>query len=140
MSAVRLPDGSPARRCLSISEIVEYDPESMTPENFFTPGMGVPLAILTEKAAIFVIYRTLFDEQLKLSMTSMLDLKEYQGVSGIPGNLTEYKLEYNITQDLLGLLGVTKVQGSDDHPEGEEYQFNSMEDFSHLRFELKYYF
>ena len=28
MSAVRLPDGSPARRCLSISEIVEYDPES----------------------------------------------------------------------------------------------------------------
>ena len=118
----------------------EYDPETMTPENFFTPGMGVPLAILTEKAAIFVIYRTLFDEQLKLSMTSMLDLKEYQGVSGIPGNLTEYKLEYNITQDLLGLLGVTKVQGSDDHPEGEEYQFNSMEDFSHLRFELKYYF
>ena len=28
MSAVRLPDGSPARRCLSISEIIEYDTES----------------------------------------------------------------------------------------------------------------
>ena len=28
MSAVRLPDGSPGRRCLSISEIIEYDPES----------------------------------------------------------------------------------------------------------------
>ena len=28
MSAVRLPDGTPGRRCLSISEIVEYDPES----------------------------------------------------------------------------------------------------------------
>ena len=28
MSAVRLPDGTPARRCLSINEIVEYDPES----------------------------------------------------------------------------------------------------------------
>ena len=28
MSAVRLPDGSPGRRCLSISEIIEYDPQS----------------------------------------------------------------------------------------------------------------
>ena len=84
--------------------------------------------------------KTFMNEQLKLSMTSMLDLGEYEGVTGIPGSLTEYKLEYNITQDLLGLMGITKVQGTKDHPDGELYQFNAMEDFSHLRFEIKYFF
>ncbi len=43
------------------------------------------------------------------------------------GSLTEYKIEYNITQDFLGLLGVIKVIGSKDHPDGEQYQFNKME-------------
>lgn len=118
----------------------EYDPETMTPENFFTPGMGVPLAILTNKAAIIIMDKTFMNESLKLSMTSMIDLESYEGVSGISGSLTEYKLEYNLTQDLLGLAGFTKVVGTNDHPDGDQYQFNSMEDFSHLRFELKYFF
>jgi len=118
----------------------EFDPESMTPENFFTPGMGVPLAILTDKAAILILNKTFMNEQLNVSLTTMLDLGDYEGVEGIPGSLTEYKIEYNITQDFLGLLGVTKVIGSKDHPDGEQYQFNKMEDFSHFRFELKYFF
>ena len=118
----------------------EFDPESMTPENFFTPGMGVPLAILTDKAAILILDKTFMNEQLNVSLTTMLDLGDYEGVKGISGSLTEYKIEYNITQDFLGLLGVTKVIGSKDHPDGEQYQFNKMEDFSHFRFELKYFF
>ncbi|MBT5225064.1 MAG: hypothetical protein HOM19_06495 [Candidatus Marinimicrobia bacterium] len=118
----------------------EFDPESMTPENFFTPGMGVPLAILTDKAAILILDRAFMNEQLNISLTTMLDLGDYNGVEGIPGSLTEYKIEYKITQDFLGLLGVTKVIGSKDHPDGEQYQFNKMEDFSHFRFELKYFF
>ena len=118
----------------------EFDPESMTPENFFTPGMGVPLAILTDKAAILILDKTFMNEQLNVSLTTMLDLGDYEGVEGVSGSLTEYKIEYNITQDFLGLLGVTKVIGSKDHPAGEQYQFNKMEDFSHFRFELKYLF
>ena len=118
----------------------EFDPESMTPENFFTPGMGVPLAILTDKAAILILDKTFMNEQLNVSLTTMLDLGVYEGLEGISGSLTEYKIEYNITQDFLGLLGVTKVIGSKDHPDGEQYQFNKMEDFSHFRFELKYFF
>jgi len=118
----------------------EYDPSSMSPKDLFTPGMGVPLAVLTKKATIIIMDRTFMNEQLKVSMTSMLDLDDYEGVSGIAGSLTEYKIEYNITQDLLGLIGLTKVIGSDDHPEGDNYQFNKMEDFSHLRFEIKYFF
>jgi len=118
----------------------EFDPDSMTPENFFTPGMGVPLAILTNKAAILILDKTFMNEQLNVSFTTMLDLGDYEGVESISGSLTEYKIEYNITQDFLGILGVTKVIGSKDHPDGEQYQFNKMEDFSHFRFELKYYF
>jgi hypothetical protein len=119
---------------------LEINPEDITPENFFTPGMGVPLAILTNKAAILILDKTFLNEQLKVSTTSMLDLADYEGISGVSGSLIEYKIEYSITQDFLGLLGVTKVIGSKDHPDGELYQFNKMEDFSHFRFELKYYF
>ena len=38
------------------------------------------------------------------------------------------------------LIELTKVMGSDAHPDGENYQFNKMEDFSHIRLELKYYY
>ena len=119
---------------------IAIDLENMTPANFFTPGMGVPLAVITNKAGIIIMDRTFMNEQLKISMTTMLDLDIYKEVSGIPGSLTEYKIEYNVSQDLLGLLGFTTVRGTDDHPDGENYQFNKMEDFSHIRFELKYFF
>jgi len=118
----------------------EYNSDEMTPKDFFTPGMGVPLAVITNKAGIIIMDKTFMNEQLKVSMTSMLDLDDYEGVAGIPGSLTEYKIEYNVTQDLLGLLGITLVRGTDDHPDGENYQFNKMEYFSHFRFELKYFF
>ena len=84
--------------------------------------------------------KSFLNEQLKLTTTAMLDLGLYHGISGIAGSLTEYKVEYNITQDLLGLIGLTKVIGNKDHPDGDKYQFNKMEDFSHLRIELKYFF
>ena len=71
------------------------DPEDMIPANFFTPGMGVPLALLTNRAAIITVDRWFMNEQLKFSITSMLDLGDYIGVSGITGSLTEYKIEYN---------------------------------------------
>ena len=117
-----------------------YNPEEMSPEDLFTPGMGVPLAVITNKAGIIIIDKMFLNEELKLSVTSMFDLEKYIGVDGIAGSLTEYKIEYNIAQDLLGLIGMTKVIGTDDHPEGENYQFNKMEDFSHFRFEMKYFF
>jgi len=119
---------------------LEIDPEDMTPSNFFTPGMGVPLAVITNRAAIIIIDKTFMNEQFKVSTMSMLDLGKYEGVSGVAGSLTEYKIEYNISQDLLGLFGITKVIGNKDHPDGDQYQFNKMEDFSHFRFELKYFF
>jgi len=98
------------------------------------------LAVITNRAAILILDRMFMNEQLKLSAMSMLDLETYAGVTGIPGSLTEFKIEYNVTQDLLGLIALTKVSGSDTHPDAENYQFNEMQDFSHIRFEVKYFF
>ena len=43
-------------------------------------------------------------------------------------------------QDLKILLAITNVRGNKNHPQGIDYTFNDMEDFSHFRFELKYFF
>ena len=119
---------------------LELDPEDITPSNFFTPGMGVPLAILTKKAAFIILDRSFLNEQLKISSTTMIDAAKYSGVSGIAGSLHEIRLEYAIREDLQSLLGITTVEGSNDHPDKENYPFNRMEDFSHIRLELKYFF
>ena len=129
---------------------LEIDPEEMEPSNFFTPGMGVPLAILTDRAFFLTLNKSIFDEQLKFSLTSMIDAstkKEKKSDSNglvkdhsSNGVLLELKMTYAIDQDLDGTIAITKINGDSDHPEGANYPFNRMEDFSHLRFELKYFF
>ena len=129
---------------------LEIDPEEMEPSNFFTPGMGVPLAILTDRAFFLTLNKSILNEQLKFSLTSMIDastIKEKKSDSnGIEkdhsssGVLLELKMTYSIDQDLDGTIAITKINGDPDHPEGASYPFNKMEDFSHLRFELKYFF
>ena len=129
---------------------LEIDPEEMEPSNFFTPGMGVPLAILTDRAFFLTLNKSIFNEQLKFSFTSMIDAstikEEESGSNGLEkdhsssGVLLELKMTYSIDQDLDGTIAITKINGDPDHPEGKSYPFNKMEDFSHLRFELKYFF
>ena len=129
---------------------LEIDPEEMEPSNFFTPGMGVPLAILTDRSFFLTLDKSMFDEQLKFSFTSMIDAsivkeeesdfndaKEDHSSNGL---LMELMLTYSLNQDLDGTIAITKINGDSDHPEGANYPFNRMEDFSHLRFELKYFF
>ena len=129
---------------------LEIDPEEMEPSNFFTPGMGVPLAILTDRAFFLTLNKSILNEQLKFSLTSMIDastVKEKKSDSNSiekdhssNGVLLELKMTYSIDQDLDGTIAITKINGDPDHPEGTSYPFNKMEDFSHLRFELKYFF
>ena len=102
--------------------------------------MGVPIAILTKKAVFIIMDKKFYNNRLSLSLTSMMDVAEYTGISEVAGSLTELKVEYSILQNLYGLFGVTTVNGSNSHPDKELYPFNKMEDFSHTRFEIKYYF
>ena len=50
---------------------LQIDPENMTPSNFFTPGMGVPTAILTKSAVFIVMDRKFYNNRLNLSLTSI---------------------------------------------------------------------
>ena len=118
----------------------EYDPGTMQPRDLFIPGMGVPVSILTNKALFLFFKRNFLNEDLTFSFTSLMDIENYSENKKVTGSLNEIKAEYSITQDLTILLGITKINGSNKHPDGEEYQFYKMEDFSHSRFELKYYF
>ena len=80
--------------------------------------------------------KNFLENQSKISLSSIFDINQ----SKIYGTINEIKVEYDIAQDLMILMGLTKINGSKTHPENESYQFNKMEDFSHFRFELKYFF
>ena len=102
--------------------------------------MGASLAVLCKKAGFFSLERQFNNEQLKFNLTTMLDLDDINFDGTIPGVLLEGHIDYNMTDELRATFGLTKIYGSNDHPDGENYRFNKMEDFSHLRFELKYFF
>jgi hypothetical protein len=80
--------------------------------------------------------KSFLENQLKLSLSSIFDIHQ----SRIYGAINEIKVEYDFAQDLIILMGLTRINGSKTHPESENYRFNKMEDFSHFRFELKYFF
>ena len=119
---------------------LEIDPETMKPSNFFTPGMGVPIAILTDRAYLVTFEKHFINNQLKLSLTSMIDASKRFDIEGLSGALIDMKIIYSLNQNLDGMIAITKVNGKSNHPDGENYIFNKMEDFSHLRFELKYFY
>jgi len=122
---------------------LEIDPEEMRPSKFFTPGMGVPIAILTSRACFLTLDKKILNDQLQVSLTSMVDAESYENIKwykGIAGTLMELKMTYSLKQDLDGTISLTKVNDDSSHPDGEDYSFNRMEDFSHLRFEIKYFF
>ncbi len=129
----------PVEQEISIPNL-EVDPDEMTPSNFFTPGLGVPLAFLTNKAILINLNKKILNNQFKFSLSSILDINSYNEKPKIYGSLNELKVEYDIIQNFIFLIGITKINGSNNHPDKVNYRFNKMKDFSHLRFELKYYF
>ena len=78
------------------------------------------------------------DNNLKLTLTSFFDLDKGNG------KLISFESEYNITDNINILFGSTKIYG-DETVESESqfdpgYTFNLMEDFSHNRIQLQYFF
>ncbi len=128
-------DSLPVDQEINIPNL-ELDPKDITPSNFFTPGLGVPLAFISNEAVLINLNKKTFNSQLELSFSSIFDINQ----SKVYGAINEIKLEYDVLQDLIVLLSFTKINGSKNHPNGDNYRFNKMKDFSHLRFELKYYF
>jgi len=101
------------------------------PVNYFFPGMGAPIAILSKNAIILNITREFINNKLELKFQSIIDL-EYSG------KLFEVGVSYNIIESLIGEIILNKVLG--DEIQSESYPFNELEDFSHLRVEINYFF
>ena len=53
------------------------------------------------------------------------------------GSLNEFKVTYNILDNLEILGAINKIKGNDNI---KNNQFTSMENFSHFRIELKYFY
>ncbi len=100
------------------------------PKDYFYPGMGAPLAILTKKALMYQYKRNL-NSNLELALKGVHDLNN-------SGYLSEIGLIFNALDDLKMHMYLNKIVGDD--TQDSDYRFNQMEDFSHFRLELEYFF
>ena len=112
----------------------------MNPENIFTPGYGSSIGILTKKAAILSLQKSILDDQLTFKLSSLLDIDNKNHDKSIPGMILSLETSYRLSNNLIIDIGYTKIKGDSNHPLGEDYRLNIMEDFSHFRTNLKYNF
>ena len=132
-------DSLPLDEDVSIPNL-EISVDELDPKNIFTPGYGSSLAIMTKKALILSLEKKFFDDQLILTASSILDIDntDYDGTS--PGSILSFEAAYTIIDNLELTIGYTNIKGDKDHPLGENYRLYIMEDFSHIRADLKYSF
>ena len=132
-------DSLPLDEDVSIPNL-EISVDELDPKNIFTPGYGSSLAIMTKKALILSLEKKFFDDQLILTASSILDIDntDYDGIS--PGYILSFEAAYTIIDNLELTVGYTNIKGDKDHPLGENYRLYIMEDFSHIRADLKYSF
>ena len=132
-------DSLPLDEDVSIPNL-EISVDELDPKNIFTPGYGSSLAIMTKKALILSLEKKFFDDQLILTASSIFDIDntDYNGTS--PGSILSFEAAYTIIDNLELTVGYTNIKGDKDHPLGENYRLYIMEDFSHIRADLKYSF
>ena len=106
--------------------------------NLFRPGMGSSMSTLTTESLLLSLEKYLLDNNLKITLTSFFDIDKGNG------KLVSFESEYNVTENINILFGSTKIYGDKDIQSENQfdpgYTFNLMEDFSHNRIQLQYYF
>ena len=112
-------------------------------KDFFYPGLGTSLATLTESALIINLDKTFYDDIMEIQFLNLIDLKD-------KGSLFQLKFGYDILENMnisvLFYKGIGNKDKYPDYPETEDidesllYPFNGMEQFSHIRAQLKYFF
>ena len=124
--------------------ITGFDINAIEPYNYFFPGMGSPLALMTHKAILGAISKSFLNERLIFQFRKLMDL-DYDGY------FLELNTEYKLTDRVTSTFAINYIEGDKKHPnsinkKGENYErafdysFNQMEDFSHFRMQLKYSF
>ena len=132
-------DSLPLDEDVSIPNL-EISVDELDPKNIFTPGYGSSLAIMTKKALILSLEKKFFDDQLILTASSIFDINNTDYDGTYPGSILSFEAAYTIIDNLELTIGYTNIKGDKDHPLGENYRLYIMEDFSHIRADLKYSF
>ena len=132
-------DSLPLDEDVSIPNL-EISVDELDPKNIFTPGYGSSLAIMTKKALILSFEKKFFDDQLILTASSIFDIDNTDYDGTYPGSILSFEAAYTIIDNLELTVGYTNIKGDKDHPLGENYRLYIMEDFSHIRADLKYSF
>ena len=132
-------DSLPLDEDVSIPNL-EISVDELDPKNIFTPGYGSSLAIMTKKALILSLEKKFFDDQLILTASSIFDIDNTDYDGTFPGSILSLEAAYTIIDNLELTVGYTNIKGDKDHPLGENYRLYIMEDFSHIRADLKYSF
>ena len=101
----------------------------VNPRDYFYPGLGAPLAILSPRALLFQIQKNI--ENQTLTFKGLEDLNDL-------GFLYEIGYKLNINDNLSFKACINKIWG--DSSKDTDYRFNQMEDFSHFRIEMEYFF
>ncbi len=133
-------DSLPVSDDIPLPVLDDMDFSQLNPKNFFTPGMGVPLAILSNRIGLLSFGKKFNDDQIKITLTTMLDIDNYGTKEKISGSLYSLKSEYNIYDNMVCIASITEIQSIKNHPDGENYRFKMMEDFSHFQIQIKYFF
>ncbi len=110
--------------------VIGDDTYSIEPLDYFYPGYGAPLAILTKKALMYQFQKEL-SPKLKLNLKGVNDLDN-------AGYLCELGTILSVSDDMKIHMYLNNIVGDDS--QDEDYRFNQMEDFSHFRLELEYFF
>jgi len=119
--------------------------EGFDPEDYFYPGMGSPLALITSNAALFGVNKAFYNNKLSVGIKNIMDLNDYSGF------LVEFDAEYKLSDRISSLFAINYVKGDETHPNSNssqesdydkalDYPFNQMEGFSHFRMQVKYSF
>ena len=132
-------NGLPIDESVNIPATGEINIDDLDPKNLFTPGMGAPISTLGNNLLLFNINKPFFNEILSLQLSGLLDLSRFSD-SNNRGYLIDLETEYRFNEDLHFKLGISYIRGNSNHPDGDGYRFNQMEDFSHLRTEVKFFF
>ena len=102
----------------------------LDPEKLFIPGIGSPNTLISTNSLSISAQKSFSDRGFEVRYTSMFDLDK-------KGSLHEVGIEYEIYENTKILIAVNKIL---DNKNIQMNPFSGMEDFSHIRLGLKYYY
>lgn len=121
-----------------LTDDIELPLAQISSGGFFSPGFGSSMATLSTKTILFSIEKSMLDNNLKSTFSSFFDLDKGDG------KLFSFELEYEFFNNIIFIFGSTKIYGDSSVQSNSDYDlgytFNLMEDFSHNRIQLSYFF